>query len=187
MCGVDACFGGGPQWCRMAAGSLERLKALIVEDNAHMRTLLKSLLKSLGIREVFEATDGDEGFYELHATRPDFVLSDLSMAPVDGLAFTMRVRQAADSPNPYIPIIMVTGHTERRYIESARDAGVTELLAKPITPKSLCLRLEEIVERPRPFVRCDTFFGPDRRRRRAPGHPGPWRRASDRDGAVEIR
>jgi CheY-like chemotaxis protein len=169
----------------MAAGNLSRLKALVVEDNAHMRSLLKSLLRALDIREVYEATDGEEGFYELNATRPDFVLSDLSMAPVDGLAFTKRVRTAPDSPNPYIPIIMVTGHTERRYVEAARDAGVTELLAKPITPQSLCHRLEAIVERPRPFVRCDSFFGPDRRRRSVPGYQGPWRRAGD--DQVEIR
>src|SRR3569832_989499 len=70
--------GEGPQGAAMAAGNFDRLKALIVEDNGHMRSLLKSLLKALGLREVFEATDGDEGFYELHATRPDFVLSDLS-------------------------------------------------------------------------------------------------------------
>ncbi len=171
----------------MAAGSLARLKALIVEDNVHMRTLLRSLLKALDIKEIFEATDGDEGFDELHATRPDFVLSDLNMAPVDGLEFTRRVRNAPDSPNPYIPIIMVTGHTEKKYVEAARDAGVTEVLAKPITPHNLYVRIAEIVERPRPFIRSDQFFGPDRRRRQLPNHGGPWRRSGDFGEDVEIR
>jgi CheY-like chemotaxis protein len=171
----------------MAAGSLARLKALIVEDNVHMRTLLKTLLRSLEIREVYEASDGEEGFDELHATRPDFVLSDLSMAPVDGLAFTRRVRTDPDSPDPHVPIIMVTGHTERKYIEAARDAGISELLAKPITPRNLYVRIIEIIERPRPFIRCDEFCGPDRRRRQAPNHDGPWRRAGDFGKHVDIR
>jgi hypothetical protein len=64
-------------------------------------------------------------------------------------------------------------------VEAARDAGVTELLAKPVTAGHLFARIAEIVERPRAFVRTDTYFGPDRRRHRAEGYPGPWRRAED--------
>ena len=59
---------------------------------------------------------------------------------------------------------MVTGHTERARVEAARDAGVTEFIAKPITTQALLLALVEIVERPRPFIRCENYFGPDRRR-----------------------
>ena len=40
-------------------------------------------------------------------------------------------------------------------------------------------RVAEIVERPRAFVRCDGYFGPDRRRHRAENYGGPWRRAED--------
>ena len=105
--------------------------------------------------------------------KPDFVLTDLSMKPIDGIEFTKLVRTAQDSPNPYVPIVMVTGHTERARVEAARDAGVTEFLAKPITAQNLLLRLAEIVERPRAFVRCDTYFGPDRRRRADPDYHRP--------------
>ena len=64
-------------------------------------------------------------------------------------------------------------------MEAARDAGVTEFLAKPITADNLFSRIAEIVERPRAFVRCDSYFGPDRRRRQAEDYTGPWRRAED--------
>jgi CheY-like chemotaxis protein len=167
----------------MAAANFAELKALIVDDNVHMRTLLKSLLKALDIRELYEASDGSEALDELLATRPDFVLSDLNMEPLDGVEFTRKIRTAPDSPCPYIPIIMVTGHTERKYIEAARDAGVTELLAKPITPRSLYARIAEIIERPRPFVRCESFIGPDRRRRSNRVYSGPERRAAPSSGA----
>lgn len=171
----------------MAASNFAHLKALVVEDNVHMRTLLKSLLKALELKDIYEANDGDEGYDELHATRPDFVLSDLNMKPVDGLQFTRRIRNAPDSPCRHIPIIMVTGHTERKYIEAARDAGVTEVLAKPITPHNLYTRIVEIIERPRPFVRCELYFGPDRRRRAADDYSGPKRRAEDSgDTAVNF-
>lgn len=170
----------------MSGLSLDHLKALVVEDNAHMRILLRSLLLALGVKRVYESTDGASGFEELREKRPDFVLTDLSMKPVDGIEFTRRVRLGNDSPNPYVPIVMVTGHTERQRVEAARDAGVTEFLAKPITTQSLLHRLAEIVERPRPFVRCGTYFGPDRRRHRAENYAGPWRRHEDIKDDIEL-
>lgn len=144
-----------------------------------MRTLLRSLMHALGIKQVIECADGAQGYQELREKRPDFVLTDLSMTPIDGIEFTKMVRTASDSPNPYVPIVMVTGHTERARVEAARDAGVTEFLAKPITAQNLLLRIVEIVERPRSFVRCDGYFGPDRRRHRDDDYSGPFRRKDD--------
>src|SRR6202000_3306165 len=131
----------------MSAGSYDNLKALIVEDNAHMRVLLRSLLQALGIRSIHESSDGASGFTELCARNPDLVLTDLSMAPTDGIHLTKQIRPSGPSPNPYVPIIMVTGHTEKPRVEAARDAGVTEFLAKPITVANLMARLTEIVDR----------------------------------------
>jgi CheY-like chemotaxis protein len=172
----------------MTAATLINLRALIVEDNLHMRALLRSLLKVTGIQHIYEASNGEDGFAELEVHRPDFIMTDLNMKPMNGLEFTRRIRTAPNSPSRHIPIIMVTGHTERKYIELARDAGVTEILAKPITARNLYSRLGEIVERPRPFVRCQGYFGPNRRRRALPDYDGPKRRSGE-DGVsdqVEI-
>lgn len=161
------------------SGGFENLKALIVEDNSHMRSLLRSLLNTIGILDVSEATHGQGAIDILRTRRADLVLTDLAMKPMDGLTFTRYVRNSELSPNPFVPIIMITGHTEKHRVEAARDAGVTELLAKPITASNLFSRIAEIVERPRAFVRCDSYFGPDRRRRQDHCYPGPWRRAED--------
>ena len=161
------------------SGGFENLKALIVEDNSHMRSLLRALLNSVGMLDVTEASHGQTGIEALRRCRPDLVLTDLAMKPMDGLEFTRFVRNDPLSPNPFIPIIMITGHTEKHRVEQARDAGVTELLAKPITAGNLYARIAEIVERPRAFVRCGNYFGPDRRRHRMEGYAGPWRRAED--------
>jgi len=109
------------------------------------------------------------------------------MKPIDGIAFTQEVRLSHKSPNPYVPIIMITGHTERHRVEAARDAGVTEFLAKPITAQNLFLRIAEIIERPRPFVRAGAYFGPDRRRRRDENYRGPWRRHEDVRDDMETK
>jgi DNA-binding response OmpR family regulator len=64
-------------------------------------------------------------------------------------------------------------------VEAARDAGVTEFLAKPIAAHNLFARITEILERPRAFVRCGSYFGPDRRRHDIENYMGPWRRADE--------
>jgi two-component system chemotaxis response regulator CheY len=163
----------------MSGSALEHLKVLIVEDNQHMRSLLRSLLNSAGIREIVEANNGGTALTVLREKKCDLVLSDLAMKPMDGLEFSRAVRTAENSPNPFVPIIMITGHTEKHQVEAARDAGVTEFLVKPITAQSLFSRIAEIVERPRAFVRCETYFGPDRRRRASENYAGPWRRHDD--------
>jgi CheY-like chemotaxis protein len=163
----------------MSGAAFAKLKVLIVEDNAPMRSLLRSLLNSVGISDIVEAGTGGLALTLLREKKCDLVLSDLAMKPMDGLEFSRIVRTSENSPNPFVPIIMITGHTERHRVEAARDAGVTEFLAKPITAHSLFSRLAEIVERPRAFVRCESYFGPDRRRKTPESHAGPWRRHDD--------
>ncbi len=124
-------------------------------------------------------SDGTEALAHLHETKPDFILTDLSMAPMDGLEFTRAVRHSADESLCVLPIIVVTGHTERVQIKAARDAGVTEILAKPVTATGLYQRIDEIIQRPRPFVRTPDYCGPCRRRQHNPAYTGPWRRSSD--------
>jgi len=163
----------------MSGPVFEVLRILVVEDNQHMRSLLRSLLNSIGIREVHEASNGAAALDVLREKSCDLVLSDLAMQPMDGIDFTREVRLSPRSANPFLPIIMVTGHTERHKVEAARDAGVTEFIAKPITAQSLFARIAEIVDRPRPFVRCPGYFGPDRRRKAIENYVGPWRRHDD--------
>jgi CheY-like chemotaxis protein len=163
----------------MGPAGFDSLKALIVEDNTHMRSLLRALLNSAGIKDVSEAIHGQAAMEALRERKIDLVLTDLAMAPMDGLELTRHVRNDENSSNPFVPIIMITGHTEKYRVEAARDAGVTEFLAKPITAHNLFARITEILERPRAFVRCDRYFGPDRRRHETENYMGPWRRAEE--------
>lgn len=162
----------------------ESLKLLLVEDNMQMRVLLRQLVIALGVNDIRETTNGRDALAIVREVKIDVILTDLSMQPMDGIELTRSVRQSPDIANPYVPIIMVTGHSERHRVEAARDAGVTEFLAKPITTKNLFLRLSEIVERPRAFVRCGEYFGPDRRRRSHDTYHGPRRRQEDREKIV---
>lgn len=167
----------------MSGAAFENLKALIVEDNGHMRTLLRNLLSTIGIRDVVEASDGAAAIHLLQDRKCDLILSDMAMAPMDGIAFTRHIRSGKTAANPDVPIIMVTGHTERHRVEMARDAGVTEFLAKPISAKGLYQRILNVVANPRPFIKTKTYFGPDRRRNTVNTYIGPERRVG---GEMEV-
>lgn len=157
----------------------ELLKILLVDDNHHMRVLLIEVLRAIGVKEIYEATDGAEALQAMRRHGIDIVMTDLSMQPLDGIDFVKLLRNSPDSPNPMCPVIMITGHTTRKRVTEARDAGVNEFLAKPVTARGVIERLTQIVESSRPFVRTGDYFGPDRRRRNDPDHPGPWRRGGD--------
>lgn len=141
---------------------------MIVDDSGHMRLLVRRILNSFGIELVQEVGDGDEAVAELSHTMPDIIITDFAMEPMDGIALTKLLRQAPDSPSPYLPIVMMTGYTEMHRVIEARDSGVTEIVAKPVSAMALYNRLVAVVEKPRPFIRTRNFFGPDRRRRQVP-------------------
>ena len=74
----------------------------------------------------------------------------------------------------------MTCHSQRAQVAAARDAGVNSFLAKPISGRSLVEHILAAVNDVRPFVRCDSFHGPDRRRPLSRLYGGPWRRAGER-------
>jgi two-component system, chemotaxis family, chemotaxis protein CheY len=156
---------------------LENLRVLIVEDNAHSLTILKTILHGLGVGDIRTAADAGDGFRTMREARPDIVFVDWLMAPLDGLDFVRLVRKAEDSPDPLAPIVMLTGHSQAHRVKEARDAGVTEFIAKPVSAESVIARLSAVIHRPRAFVRAPGYVGPDRRRR-ARTFDGPDRRAS---------
>jgi len=166
--------------------NLERLNFLVVDDNRHMRALVKSILHALGIRNIIEAGDGAEAFKELRHFPADMIICDWNMSPLDGMDFVRMVRTGKDSPNRHVPIIMLTGHTEMNRVLEARDSGVHEFLAKPISPKSLYSRIHAIIEKPREFIRAGMYFGPDRRRSQSATYSGTERRKANLEAQPAV-
>ena len=162
----------------MSSG-LESLRVLLVDDNQHMRAIVMTVLSGVGVAHIRETRDGAEALAALREWPADLAIVDFQMTPLDGVEFTRLVRNSPDSRNPYLPVIMMTGHSERTRVMDARDAGVTEFVAKPLTAKSVLERIHAVIYRPRPFVRTADYFGPDRRRKDDPGFAGPWRRSTD--------
>ncbi len=160
-----------------------KLRFLVCDDNPHMRRILRTLLHSFGAREVYEAEDGATALEMYSHYVPDIVITDWAMPIFDGLELAQMIRQPESKGNPFAPIIMLTGHSEKRRVTVARDAGVTEFLAKPISAKGLYQRILNVVANPRPFIKTKTYFGPDRRRNTNNAYIGPERRVG---GEAEV-
>ena len=153
-----------------------RLSVLVVDDNIYMRVLIRDLLKSFGTGNVLEAIDGADGIQKLKENWVDIVFVDWMMEPLDGLDFVKLIRKDSNLHQQTVPIIMLSGHTEKKRVKTARDIGVNEFLAKPVASGALYDRIVYIIQNPRAFVKTDSYIGPDRRRKNDPNYSGSERR-----------
>lgn len=110
---------------------------LVVEDNASMRALIRSLVEDVS-SAVYECADGESAL-ELYArVHPDWVLMDVEMGGMDGIAATRALRRS----DPGAQVIIVTQHTEPEYRRAAEAAG-----ASGFVPKDRLIELRQLVGR----------------------------------------
>lgn len=168
----------------MARG-LAALRLLIIDDNAQMRTIIGAVLGGAGVGDLHYAPDGRKGLESLVRVKPDVVFVDYEMPELNGLGFLREARRLKTDER-FTPVIMLTGHSDFQRLNAARDLGVNEFLAKPVTAKTILQRLGAVIFRPRPFVQSEHYVGPDRRRKVIPDYAGPLRRAADNENVFEI-
>ncbi|MCG8356078.1 MAG: response regulator [Kiloniellales bacterium] len=155
-----------------------RLTVLIVDDNRFVRSLLESVMRSFGIERLVAVEDASVAIKRLKLSKidpisaqlgtVDIILSDYLMPSVDGGLFLRWIRTGEGVPDRFVPFIMVSGAADREVVEQARDAGVTEFLAKPFSAKSIAERILHVINNPRQFILTRGYFGPDRRRTEQP-------------------
>jgi len=160
----------------MSEYHFDRLKVLVVDDNVHMRKLVIAILQAFGVTQILEAENADRAWGSLRDSNPDVIILDWVMEGMSGLDLIRMIRTNPQAPNPFVPVIMLTGHTSLDHVNQARDAGVNEFIAKPVSVKTMMSRLVAVIEHPRPYVRTGAFFGPSRRRRATGEYHGPERR-----------
>src|SRR5260221_6065361 len=141
----------------MADYNYSSLRVLIVDDSDLMRQVLRGLLEIVGIRRFAAASDANSALNQVIQFQPDLIISDWNMPPTSGLDLVRRIRTDPQIPNPFVPIIMVTGYTEEHRVMEARDGGVTEFLAKPVTAAALFDRVRAVVDDRRDRVRRAQF------------------------------
>ena len=139
------------------------IRVLVVDDNAYMRRVLRTLLSNLGVKYISEAADGIAGLDAIRVQSPDIVLLDWEMPLLTGAELVKIVRSPGVFPVPDVPIIMLTGHVQRWRIVEATRLGVNEFLRKPVSGKLLLERIVAILLKPRAMVRLGDYYGPEPR------------------------
>lgn len=133
-----------------AKHDFEKINFLVIDDSGVQRKFIKNALVDFGAQHIVETKDAVDGLSVLRdATRNvDIVLVDQEMPILDGTQFTHMVRNDVSLPNPNIPIIMVTSHSDQSHIAEAKKAGIDGFVAKPFTPEIMHNHVMSVLERP---------------------------------------
>lgn len=131
---------------KAAPPPLKPQRILVVEDNKINRELLSELLRIRG-HHVECAAHGAEGVQRAQEQHYDAILMDISMPVMDGLEATRRIR-AGDGPSRSAPIIAVTAHADPSREDSFHEAGITQVVAKPVDIDVLHRALETVLRAP---------------------------------------
>ncbi|KAB7739497.1 response regulator [Parvibaculum sedimenti] len=151
-----------------------KLKILIVDDSAEMRSVLAALCESMGVGAILSASSGEQGLKLFCAEAPDLIITDGSMRPMDGYELTRSVRSGecredgTESCDRDVPVLMISGHVGPEMVRLARDNGVTDYIGKPITAAVLYERILAAVSKPIHIVETKAYRGPSPTRRLVP-------------------
>lgn len=146
---------------------------LVAEGERRLRRALRDVLLGMGFPVIHVAGTMAETQRHVIQQSPSIILLDNNLPGGNGVSFTRRLRrdrlQAGQTP-----IILMAHAPDAALVAAARDAGVNEIVVKPVSVEALILRLMHVLQMPRRFIRAAGFVGPDRRRL------GDRRRRSDR-------
>ena len=143
---------------------IKALKVLVIDDEHYMRKVTRTILTAIGVKTIMEAPDAMTGIEVARAQTPDLLIVDWEMPVIDGAQLVRMIRTPAEFPNPDIPIIMLSAHSDHwRVVELAR-IGANEFVRKPVSIKTLEDRIIAVIVRPRPIVQLEGYYGPMPRR-----------------------
>ena len=114
---------------------LSQQNCMIVDDNRHMRALLCSIFRTLNITSLKEVRDGETVLIEVESFEPTLIVTDWHMEPMDGIALVKSIRHFASSLVKYVPIIMLTGHSDLQRVQEARPAAIKDIYTRALDLK----------------------------------------------------
>jgi CheY-like chemotaxis protein len=116
----------------------EKIKILLVEDEILIAVLLKRNLQMVGYETLDPVVTGEEAISVANRERPDVVLMDIRLAgKMDGLETAQEIIARYN-----IPIIFMSGYSDKETLEKAQTSNVIAYLVKPITPDHIVPILE---------------------------------------------
>ena len=161
----------------MTAFQLASVRVLVVGAKGQAGPLMRTILAAAGLNKV-TLVDEPRRALEILCTEPFEAVFVEAAARLDDTSFALAVRRSNLSLNPMIPIFAVYSGARRRDVERERDDGITDVICRPVSPRTIADKLRAALTAPRPFIAAADFFGPDRRAKER-----PWREQDRRTRA----
>jgi len=164
---------------------LTAIAVLIIVSSARAGSLVRQLFENLGIRNVYLVHTTREAVEFLRQIKVHLIVTDADLEIVSeyataggttavtnmnsmmlyGIHFVHRLRYSPASPAPFVPVLMLMDKASSDAVSQARDAGVSEIILRPLEAFNFCNRLVQMIDNPRPFITAENYRGPCRRRR----------------------
>jgi two-component system chemotaxis response regulator CheY len=122
---------------------MEKISVLLVDDSTYIRTVLGSIIVEAGFEVVGEAADGEEAIRKYRELKPDIVLMDVIMEPMDGMAAT----EAILAKDPAALILMVTVLEAKEILLDLIKTGAKGYITKPFSKEEIAEKIREIIKR----------------------------------------
>lgn len=119
-----------------------KVKAVIVDDQLTIRTLVRTALQQIGVQDIREFPSATEAFQDLKARPAHVVFSDFNMPGMDGLEFLRAIR--ADASTKAMAFILLTGRADKDLVQRAAQFGANNYMVKPFTVAVLKQKLDQI-------------------------------------------
>ena len=129
----------------MTPMELKHACVMVVDDQAVMRLLIIGSLRKLGVQRLHAFADATSALAALASTRPDLVLTDVQMRPIDGIGLVRAIRVLPDPQLAATRVVFVTGDTSDSARQVAEALGVCGFMAKPPTPAALADTLGRVL------------------------------------------
>lgn len=115
---------------------------MVVDDDAVMRTFVVNSLRRLGIQAIETCVDGASALTSVEAFNPDLILTDIHMAPMNGLELVRLLRKHPNVALRKIRVIFMSADSSTATLEEAMPLGTYGYIVKPPRPESLLAKLE---------------------------------------------
>jgi len=125
---------------------IKRARVFVVEDEKIMRTFLLGSLRRLGILDLFAYEDGASAARDIPVQRPDLIITDVHMKPVNGIEFVRQLRSGADNRTSGIPVIFLSADASAATVGEALPLGVAGYIVKPPNLNVLANKIEQALK-----------------------------------------
>ena len=143
--------------------NFNQARLLLLDDHPQGAGILTQIIRAFGVSHFIPCTTIVEARQSVMENELHLILINANLKETGVYEFVNWLRRFDQPPNCFAPVILIAGHTQRANVERARDSGANVIMAKPVSPSSVLERVIWAAREKRPYVKCATYAGPDRR------------------------